>query len=328
MTPSAGLRVRAYEPGDDESWDQLVASSCNGTFLHTRRFISYHGSRFVDRSLVVEDHRGRMRGVLPAAVDPADAERVTSHPGLTYGGLVHDGSIRGEAMISALSSAARHYRDGGAARFWYKCIPTVHHRVPAQDDLYAFFRLRARRPRCDLSVSIDMVDRPRPDRMRRKRQRRAAERGLTTEWGWEPLPEFWNVLSDNLRARFDVAPTHSLEEMQLLSTLFPGEDEIALVVSRLDGDVVAGGVVFRSRPVVHLQYSAANDVGKESGGLDVIVEASISKGLADGYRMFDFGNSNEQAGWALNESLYDFKLSFGGGGVAYEHYEVELSELS
>jgi hypothetical protein len=142
------------------------------------------------------------------------------------------------------------------------------------------------------------------------------------------LEEFWPVLSENLRARFDVAPTHSLEEMRLLADLFPSEREIALVVATLEGAVVAGGVVFRSLPVVHLQYSAANDVGKDLGGLDVIVEASIAQAISEGYRIFDFGNSNEDGGWGLNSSLYDFKLSFGGGGVAYEQYELDLAEPS
>ncbi len=326
--PARAWTVRPYLATDNDAWDQLVEISCNGTFLHTRRFLSHEGDRFEDRSLVIEDHRGRLRGVLPSAVDPADPSRVVSHPGLTYGGLVHDGSIRGEDLFAVFRSVVGHYRDGGYERFWYKCIPMIHHRIPAQDDLYALFRLHANRRRCDLSVSINLQDRPRPDRMRRKRQRRAAQHGLVAEWGWGRLEEFWPVLSENLRARFDVAPTHSLEEMRLLADLFPSEREIALVVATLEGAVVAGGVVFRSLPVVHLQYSAANDVGKDLGGLDVIVEASIAQAISEGYRIFDFGNSNEDGGWGLNSSLYDFKLSFGGGGVAYEQYELDLAEPS
>ncbi|MGO9910016.1 MAG: GNAT family N-acetyltransferase [Acidimicrobiales bacterium] len=317
--------MRPYLAGDAEAWDQLVAVSCNGTFLHTRRFLSHQHDRFDDRSLLIEDQKGKLRGVLPAAVDPADDRRIVSHPGLTYGGLVHEGSIRGENLIAVLTSAADHYRDAGAERLWYKCIPAIHHRVPAQDDLYALFRLQAVRVRCDLSVSIDLQDRPRPRHDRRTRLRRAEERGLVAEWGWSRLDEFWSVLSETLRTRFNVAPTHTLTEMRALAELFPDEREIALVVATLDGDLVAGGILFRSPPVVHLQYSAASDVGREVGGLDFILEVCIARALAEErYHTFDFGTSNEEGGWVLNSSLYDFKVSFGGGGVVYEQYELDL----
>jgi hypothetical protein len=322
------LAVRPYDAADEPAWDALVASSCNGTFLHTRRFLSYHGDRFVDRSVVVTDSRGRLRGVLPAADDPAQAGRISSHPGLTYGGLVHDGSLRGEGLIGVFREIASLYAGQGADRLWYKCVPSIHHRVPAQDDLYAFFRLGAARRRCDLSVSIDMTSRPPLDRMRRKRLRRAAERGVELVWGWADLPEFWSVLRANLQTRYGVEPTHSLTEMALLADLFPSGDEISLVVAKLDGRLVGGGVLFCSRPVVHMQYSATDDIGKESGALDAVVEACIARGLADGYRIYDFGNSNEQGGWALNSSLYEFKLSFGGGGVVYEHYELDPKACS
>jgi hypothetical protein len=84
--------IRSYGPEDASSWNELVERASNGTFLHTRTFISYHGDRFRDRSLILENRRKRIVGVFPAAEAPADPEMVISHPGLTYGGIVHDGS--------------------------------------------------------------------------------------------------------------------------------------------------------------------------------------------------------------------------------------------
>ena len=57
---------------DTEQWETLVGASRNGTFMHTRRFIDYHGSRFEDCSLVVRDARGAVRAIVPAAWDPGD----------------------------------------------------------------------------------------------------------------------------------------------------------------------------------------------------------------------------------------------------------------
>lgn len=38
--------VRRYGEQDAEAWDRLTAESWNGTFLHERRFLAYHGERF------------------------------------------------------------------------------------------------------------------------------------------------------------------------------------------------------------------------------------------------------------------------------------------
>src|SRR5437016_6175838 len=91
--------IRSYGPGDARGWESLVERACNGTFLHTRRFISYHGDRFLDRSLVLENCRKGIVGVFPAAEVPAEPQMIISHPGLSYGGVVHDGSVRGASMI-------------------------------------------------------------------------------------------------------------------------------------------------------------------------------------------------------------------------------------
>jgi hypothetical protein len=137
--------VRSYGPEDTRAWNDLVERAHNGTFLHTRGFISYHDDRFLDRSLILENRRKLIVGVFPAAEAPADPDMVISHPGLTYGGIVHDGSIRGASMIGALDSIASHYLSLGYRRLRYKVVPSIYHASPAADDLYALFRLGARR---------------------------------------------------------------------------------------------------------------------------------------------------------------------------------------
>ena len=56
--------------------------------------LAYHGERFQDFSLVIEDGNRRVVGVFPAAIDPEMEARIVSHPGITYGGIVHDGALR------------------------------------------------------------------------------------------------------------------------------------------------------------------------------------------------------------------------------------------
>jgi hypothetical protein len=308
--------------GESGSWDALVAKSVNGTFLHTRRYLGYHGARFTDASLVVRDGQGRLVGVLPAALDPLDSARVISHPGLTYGGLVHDGSVRGEDVLSALSDAAAVWRAAGASRVRYKAVPLIYHRVPALDDVYALFRLGAKHARCDLSTTLDLDGELPRNRNRRRNIEKAERLGLRVKTGIQHLATFWPILTTNLQERFGVAPVHSVDEITLLAELFP--EAIGCQLILIEDEPVGGVVLFRTERVVHPQYSAASKRGREVFALDAGFQAGIDDARAAGARYYDFGVSTEDEGRVLNTSLYQFKTSFGGGGTTYDQYEVDL----
>ena len=322
-TPGPSSPLRPFEPGvDDAAWDDLVRRSVNGTFLHTRQFLSYHGERFADRSLVLDEGSG-LRAVLPAALDPSDRDLVVSHPGITFGGLVHDGSVRGEEMLALLSGAAEHYRGQGAHTFRYKVVPSLFHRSPAADDLYALYRLGATRYRCDLSAILDVERRLPLGRSRHKPARAARNRGVEARWGWGAGSAFWALLGEVLSERHGATPVHSLEEIQILASRFP--DEIRLVTAWTEGELVAGAVMFCMSPVMHLQYSASSALGRKVGGTDVVIEEGIARARDEGYRHYDFGTCSEDQGRVLNNGLYEFKLSFGAGSTVFEHYALALS---
>ncbi len=319
---TADIAVRGYAPGNAGAWDDLVARSCNGTFLHTRRFLSYHGDRFCDRSVLVEDRRGRVTGVLPAAENPSRPEVIVSHPGLTYGGLIHDGSVRGASMISALHGIADHYRRLGYRRLRYKAVPALYHTEPAEDDLYALFRLEARRYRSDLSAAIYLGRRGRVTQRRLRSRRSAEAAGVSTRDSWSDVAGFWQILDANLARRHDTSPVHSLAEIRLLHDLFP--EDIILITGWAGGALAGGAVLFAAGPAMHMQYTATTEQGRVACVTDLVMEHAIDLARRRGHRFFDFGVSTPHEGWHLNESLYDFKVSFGAGGVVHDHYEIDL----
>jgi hypothetical protein len=316
-------RVRLREAADDDAWDDLITRSWNGTLLHTRRFLGYHGNRFDDRSLVAEDQHGVIRAVLPAAVDPTRTDTVSSHPGATYGGIVHDGWVHGSRATRVMGLMTSYYRTLGFDSLRYRPVPSIYHRVPAQDDLYALFRFGAYRQRCDLSSTIDLALGYRMTKGRRASLKRAGRLGVSVRWDHQALDEFWPVLGEALTRRHGARPVHSLEEITLLAELFP--DEISLAVVRVDHQIVGGAVFFHCFPVLHLQYLATTASGLALGAADVVIEAGMMRATEDGYRYFDFGISTEDQGQTLNDSLYRFKASFGAGGITYEEYEIDLT---
>ena len=317
------MQARFYGESDADAWDRFCAESYGATFLHKRRFLSYHGNRFADRSIVLE-HDGQWIGIMPVARSPDRDDTVVSHPGSTYGGVVHRGQLRGEPMVEALVQVGRLLGADGIRCLQYKAVPSIYHRAPAQDDLYALHRLGARRYRCDLSACIDLHSRL-PVAERRRRALRKAERaGVTIAYGRAHAAGLWHVLEDNLARKHGVRPTHSLEEITLLADRF--QQEIEFVVARADDQVVAGVVLFRGGPAVHAQYIASSERGQEFSALDRVFDHCIRTASEQGARYFDFGISTESQGMVLNEGLHRFKCEFGGSGIVHEFYELKLSE--
>jgi Acetyltransferase (GNAT) domain len=314
--------IRNYDPQHACAWDDLVARASNGTFMHTRRFISYHGDRFRDRSLVFENRRGGIVGVFPAAENPANPEMIISHPGLSYGGLVHDGSVRGASMIDALDAIANHYRSLGYRRLRYKAVPYIYHTVPTEDDVYALFRLGARRYQSDLSATVDVGCRGRVTQRRLRSRKRAVSEGVSIQEDWDEIEGFWRMLQQNLARRHGASPVHSLSEIQTLHERFP--NDILLITAKMDADLVGGIVLFSSQRVLRVQYSATTEQGRAAFASDPVMEKGIEVASKRGCRYFDFGLCTVEGGRELNQGLYHFKVSFGGGGVVYDHYELEL----
>lgn len=305
-----------------ETWDRFVATAPMATFLHTRRFLSYHSNRLKDVSLLILDNKEKVAGVFPAALDPLNERRVISHPGATFGGLVHTGRLKGEALIDGLLAVKNHYETQGFQELCYKAVPYIYHRIPSQDDLYALFRVGAQRYRCDLSATIDLAHRGKVSVRRRRGYKKARKAGLEVTEGVKWVEPLWKVLKQNLWEKHNAKPVHTVEEIGWLYENFP--EEVEFVVATVKGEVIAGIVLFQAEVVSHVQYIAANQPGYITSALDMVFEYSIERARKCGKRYIDFGISNERDGKFLNEGLYQFKTEFGAGGVAYEFYEITL----
>ncbi|MGH3069653.1 MAG: GNAT family N-acetyltransferase [Streptosporangiaceae bacterium] len=314
--------IRDYLPDQAEAWDDLVTRSANGTILHTRSYLSYHGDRFQDRSLLITNSRGWPIGALPAAVDPADTTTVTSHPGLTYGGLVHDGSLTGASMMRVLGDVVAHYRSLGFSQLHYKSLPHIYQARPAADDVHALYRLGASRSSSDLAAVINLSSRGRVQASRRQRRRRAEAAGVQISCGWDDAATYWQVLEANLGRRHGATPTHSLAEIEYLHGRFP--KEIILITAKLGGDLVGGNLFTVEGPVLQVRYTATTQQGREVNATDLVVERGIALGSELGCRYFSFGTSTLDAGRELNAPQYDFKISFGAGGVTHDGYQLSL----
>jgi len=315
------MQVLDYNESESARWDDCCQTAYMSTFIHTRGFLSYHGDRFKDMSLLIEQ-KGELVGVFPAAQDLDDPSMIVSHPGLTYGGILHNGFLRGGKMLNALSQICSYYYSTGYRLLQYKVVPGIYHQVPADDDIYALSRLGARRERCELSSTIDFSNRLKISQRRQRGLKKAKNNQFEIRTGVEYAASIWKVLRENLKRKHGVEPVHTIDEIVLLHERFP--KEIKFYAGLLNGSVETGIVIFESANVSHVQYSASSKKGYELSGLDYLYNYCINESCVQGKRFFDFGISTEEQGRFLNEGLYEFKKEFGAGSVIHECYELDL----
>ncbi len=312
------IEISPYDPSQADAWNALVAVAPTATLLHDRRYMDYHADRFTDCSLMARDSHRRLVAVLPAC---AQADTVVSHAGLTYGGWLTDPRHVATALMLEIFDAMRSaYRSMGFSRLRYKPVPTIYHTYPAQDDIYALFRNGAAVESVGISAAVDL-SRPLAFDSNATRGARAAAKAGVIAGPSRDLAAFWKILTEVLSSRYGKRPVHTLAEMELLVSRFPGL--INLHAATADGEMVAGTLVYVAGPVAHAQYIAASPRGKELKALPMVM-ADVARCYADRCRYLDFGISTEQGGRYLNEGLARQKNGMGGRGVAYESYLMDL----
>jgi hypothetical protein len=306
------LTVRPYVPADAGAWDTVVEHSKNGNLLHRRGYMDYHADRFVDCSLMVE------RGDEAVAVFPANihGNRVVSHAGLTYAGLISTHALRAESTLAVFENVGNHYRSLGVERVIYKAVPHVFHAYPAEEDLYALHRLGARLNRRDMSSVIALQEPFHFTDGRRRSVNKAGKASITLQEGAD-LANFHALLSQVLQ-KHGVVPVHSLPELRLLQARFPRH--IVLHEARRDDILLAGVVVYDFGKTVHTQYLAASDEGQHLDALSLLLAELITNTYANRL-YFSFGISTEQEGQVLNAGLIAQKEYFGARAIVHDFYE-------
>lgn len=320
------MKICSFEESLSIQWDEFLEACPMSTFLHTRRFLAYHKNRFKDDSLIIKDDEGDWLGVLPAALNPTDNTEIISHPGITFGGILHKGKLMGSSMLEALEEINKFYTQKGYKKFIYKAVPYIYHRLPSSDDLYALFRCNAELYRRDLSCTISL-DLPlnlsnKALSTMRRRFRKAEESGVTVHDSPNDLEQLWKILTNNLQEKYGTNPVHSYEEISDLLEKFP--TNIKIVTAKQEQNVVAGLVLFMNSLVYHTQYLVVTPEGAEIFALDYIINHCIDLARQFKIKYFDFGISNEQQGQYLNQGLYKSKAKHGGGGVVHDFYRLNL----
>lgn len=311
------IKIKKYEAIDKAVWDEFIENSKNGTFMLKRDFIDYHADRFEDFSLMFYDD-DNLLAVMPAS---KHEEVVTSHGGLTYGGIISSRKMTMQMMLDIFDVLKIFLIDYKIKKLIYKCVPTLYHRYPADEDLYALFRNNAKLFRRDISTAIYIPNKINFSELRRRGIKKAEKNNLSVKQSFD-FENYIDLLNGVLLMRHDAKAVHSKEEIKMLSEYFP--ENIKLFVAGNEEKIMAGVLIFDANQTVHAQYIANSDEGRNIGALDLIIDYLVNEYSKD-KKYFDFGISTEQMGMYLNNGLINQKEMFGGRGIVYDFYEWVIS---
>lgn len=306
-----------YAIDDEDDWNAFQVESRNSMFMFNRKYMDYHSDRFDDHSLIFLNEKGNIEGLFPSNVHGMD---LISHGGLTFGGVISHEKMTTPMMLEIFTSLVEFAKKQGIGRISYKVIPYIYHKNPAGEELYGLFRNKAKLVRRDVSSSINLNEKLSFSKERRWCIRKSERAGFEVKRSYD-FTSFMEIERSLLVKKYGVEPTHSPEEMNLLALNFP--ENIKLFATFHQGDMVGGIVIYEYETLVHAQYIAATDFGKEHCAIDAIIHHLVSEQYSS-KNYFDFGISTEKDGMHLNPGLIKYKRSFGAMPVMYDTYEIQI----
>jgi hypothetical protein len=308
------LRVERYnEAAHRNLWEHFIAGSANGNLFQTRRFLEYHpAGRFEDHSLLF----WREAELIAVAAGEVTDGAWSSHRFTSHGGI----AVRSQLSASEALDVVHALISYAGEQEWHKLFMRYVPYVLAEDffttlvwalSIFGFVEDSRELtwcvvPRFSSEAAILSAYR---DSARRAIKKVQSESLLVRETS--DFPEFWRLLTSNLKARFGVAPTHSLIEIERLRALCPGELRLHGVYDGR-GRLVAGSVIFDvSRNASHCFYFAQDYDFQDRRPMALLmhrlnVEYALYRRLKLNYGVITAHGGNE-----LNLGLSRFKSQFG-----------------
>ncbi|MBN2423847.1 MAG: GNAT family N-acetyltransferase [Calditrichaceae bacterium] len=317
--------IEKFKDTDKEWWDSYVDESDNGTIFHTRKFLSYHpAERFKDHSLIFKQ-KNSIRGIFPAITWMMDKEKVLySHRGASYGGFVYrDAGIRD--AFDLVESLKRYAKEEGFNRIIITLPPIVYMTRYSNYLDFAMIQNGFRYLKREISSVLQLPSEKNDifnlfKSEARTATRKSMKKNITIKLS-DDYDSYYKILKENLMLRHNVTPTHTLEEIKRLQSLFP--DKIHLWGAFLGDTMIAGVVNFICTKDVILAFYISDDkTYQEYRSVNNLFYHIFQWAVQENYKFYDFGifTVNMDPNWGLGK----FKESFGARGLFRDTFELLL----
>jgi hypothetical protein len=309
------IKVCTYDSSHKSDWNDFVRNSKNGFFLFERSYMDYHTDRFSDNSLLIF-RDNKLLALLPAN----RVENILySHQGLTYGGLILSKDSKLINTIEVFKEILKYCKNVDVERIVYKAIPPIYHSIPGEEDLFALYNLKATLISRSASVVIKPGNKVKYPKGRKAMIGRGRKNDILVE-ETDDFSLFYDMMESLLENKYGAKPTHSLQEMEALKKDHPANIKLFTATKV---KLLAGVIIFESNNVAHFQYISTSKEGRDIGALDVLTDKIITEYYST-KPYLDFGTSNDDGMYGVNENLLKNKESYGGRSVMQDVYELRV----
>lgn len=314
-------RIEPFVDAHERQWDDFVMQvSLNGTFLHTRNFLNYHGKgKFIDAS--IEIYKGnKLVAVCPACLQKSDGRNIlNSHKGSTFGGIVlHKDIYNAKDMMDLMETFENYLCYSEFDQVELKLTPDIfakesmelleyvlqYYGYNSYKELNSYIPLD-----CDETELIKKFDRNKKRNIKKCENEKLWFHRLDSD---SELEQFYKLLEINL-TKHNLKPIHSLNEILEFHKVRL-KDETKFYGVGLGNDILAAGMMFDFKTVniIHAQNLSYNPfIERDYSPISYLYYKAIIQAKRDGYKKLTWGVSTENKGKVLNMGLIRNKESYG-----------------
>jgi len=310
----------------DSEWDAFVEEADNGTIFHKRKFLSYHPkNRFVDGSAVIVKEQ-KPFAVFPAIVIDRDGKKIlSSHSGASYGGVAYKTDFTIRDAFDVTEGLIKYAKSLKVDAIQLTPPPMYYASKYSNYFDFALYRNGFHYLKREISsvVQLDNDDESllstyRPEA--RTSVKKAVAQGVEIV-ETDRFADYYEILKKNLKMRHNVTPTHTLDELLKLKSMFPTKIRL---FGAFKGDTLMAGVCNFSanKNVVLAFYISHDEEYQKYRPVNLLFYEIMKRYRQEGFKFLDFGifTVNMEPNWGLGR----FKENFGSRGIFRDTFYKEL----
>ena len=305
------MEIIEYTEKWKDKWDNFVLASNNGTIFHMQKFFDYHsGGKFTFNHLIFLD-KGNIVALLPGSRIGSLYE---SPIGSSYGSIVTK-DVKFSYAMEIVSVLLEYGKKTGIKEFLLTSAPRVYEKHPNENLDFAMlwqgfkYDLHYISSAIKLFSDKDIISRFQPT-VRRNIRKVLKNPDIRIEMN-DRYDEFHPILVNN-KARHDIKPTHTLEDLLKLKQLLP-ENILLFMVYYKDVPIAGSNVFICNKQVALCFYNMLNYEYENLKPIHRVMYEVVKWATENGYQYVDIGVSQDTKAdnpMTPSMSLIDFKEKF------------------
>ncbi|MFC2130135.1 GNAT family N-acetyltransferase [Bacteroidota bacterium] len=285
--------IGEYKPEFKDEWDDFVDNSNNGTMFHKQAFLNYHEPGKFNFNHLMFKKEGELIGVLPGGLTD-EGEVFWSPVGASYGSIVTK-DIAYRHSLELIDKLMEYSKDMNFRDIYLIPPPIIYNKVYNQHIEYSMlyrkfdYEYSYISHAIDLKIGKDYLNHF--DKTARKTIRKIIRENKIVIKESEDYESFNEILINN-KAKHNIKPTHTLEDMLKLKELMPRNLKLFMVY--YEGKPIAGSWLFLCNEKVSLCfYNMLLYEYEHLKPIYLIMDEVTRWSIENGYEWVDIGVSQD-----------------------------------